>query len=106
MPRRSREYGTPKSWVTAGGQWPDGPFRSDAPAIVGYARDIALALGEATAGRNKAELCTAAGIERSTLYDLLGGNTWADLITLAKLEGVLGRTLWPATQPDLPTIDE
>ncbi len=34
-------------------------------------------------------------LARSTVQDLLAGRTWADLVTLAKLEEVVDAGLWP-----------
>ena len=95
MPRRSALYRTPNAWVSEGGAWPAGPFVADAPPPVRYAAFIAAALADALDGRARAEVARAAGLERSTLYDLLNGSTWADTITLAKLEIVLSASLWP-----------
>ena len=71
------------------GTWPDGTFSQDAPDAVAYAVAIALALAAALKGRNKSEVAAAAGLERSTLYDILAGQTWPDTVTLARLEACL-----------------
>lgn len=94
MPRRSREYRTPRDWL-AEGEWPDGTFLEDAPTAVAYAVEIARRLDDSLQGRSKAELARQAGIERTTLYDVLSGRTWPDAVTLAKLEEALKARLWP-----------
>jgi DNA-binding phage protein len=81
------------------GEWPDGEFRADAPEAVGIAVAIAVALAAAVEGRSKTEVASAADIERSTLYDIMSGNTWPDSFTLAKLQVFLGTPLWPAESP-------
>jgi hypothetical protein len=62
-----------------------------------------VALSTALEGRNKSEVAQAADIRRSTLYDILGGNTWADMVTLAKLEACLATALWP--REPAPTLN-
>ncbi|KRF45101.1 hypothetical protein ASH01_14355 [Terrabacter sp. Soil811] len=59
---------------------------------------IARSLDQALEGQVRARVAHDAGIERSTLYDILAGNTWPDMVTLAKLEQCLNVTLWP-TRP-------
>lgn len=94
MPRRSSSYRQPVDWLVDG-TWPDGEFDAEAPPALAHAVAIANALASALDGLNKSSVCAEANIERSTLYDLLGGKSWADTITLANLERTLGVTLWP-----------
>lgn len=96
MPRRSQLYLTPAAWLAPGGVWPDGPWAQDAPPAVAYAAHWAKGLQAALVGINKSALCSAIDIKRDTLYDILNGTTWADTVTLVKLENELGVTLWPA----------
>lgn len=77
------------------GSWPTGRFDPEAPDAVAHAVAVAVALEAALTGRNKSEVAELADIRRSTLYDLLAGNTWADMVTLAKLETCLETALWP-----------
>lgn len=99
MPRRSSDYKVPNQWVIASGSWPDGPFETDAPAALGHVVAIAVALNEALLDQNKSAVAEAARIERSTLYDILAGNTWPETLTLANLEAHLQVSLWPSTPP-------
>lgn len=94
MPRRSQEYRTPREWL-ATGDWPEGRFVAEAPTAVAYAVAISRTLHERLEGKSKAELARRAGIERTTLYDLLSGRSWPDAVTLAKLEEALEARLWP-----------
>lgn len=96
MARRSGEYLTPVQWLAEHGTWPDGPFLESSPLAVEYAAHWAEALAEALQGVNRSHLCSAIQIKRDTLYDILGGRTWADTITLIKLETHLDVSLWPA----------
>lgn len=99
VPRRSSAYLTPAAWLSEAGVWPEGPFVDDAPAAVGYAAAWARNLEAALVGINKSDLCRRVGLKRDTLYDILNGATWADTVTLVKLEVELGVTLWPARPP-------
>lgn len=69
------------------------------PPAVFWAAEISRRLGAALVGRSKAAVAKEAGIARSTLYDVLGGETWPDLATIVGLEEVLGVTLWPGWAP-------
>ncbi|VXB04284.1 helix-turn-helix transcriptional regulator [Aeromicrobium sp. 9AM] len=91
-----RTFGSrpPREWLISG-SWPDGEFDPDAPEVLAHAVAVSVALAAALKGRNKSEVAQAADIRRSTLYDILAGNTWADMVTLAKLESCLGTALWP-----------
>jgi len=92
--RRTFGSKAPREWLIDG-TWPDGEFDPEAPEILAHAVAVSAALSAALAGRNKSEVALAADIRRSTLYDILAGNTWADMVTLAKLESCLGAALWP-----------
>lgn len=91
---RQPGYRVPCDWL-AEGDWPTGEFERDAPEDVAVAVAIAKALQVALEGRNKTRIATAAGIERSTLYDILAGRSWPDMISLSKLERELDQGLWP-----------
>lgn len=84
------------------GTWPDGVFAHDAPEAVAYAIEIARNLAAALGGRTKVSVAEAADVQRTTIYDLLGGRSWADLVTLAKLDEALGVRLLP---PDVPPLN-
>lgn len=105
MPRRSGPPGSPSDWI-AEGEWPDGDFKADTPSVVVYAVEIARALDEALKGQVRSHVAQSAGIERSTLYDILAGKTWPDMVTLAKLEQALSVTLWPTDLPPLPRTSD
>lgn len=92
--RRTFDSRQPKEWL-ASGTWPEGEFEADAPDVLAFAVAVAASLSRALDGRNKSEVAKDAGITRSTLYDILAGNTWADMVTLGKLQAALGAPLWP-----------
>ncbi len=56
---------------------------------------VARALREQLRDRSPSAVCRDAGLAGSTVQDLLAGRTWADLVTLAKLEEVVDAGLWP-----------
>lgn len=94
MPRRSSQYRVPRDWLTSG-TWPNGTFAADSPEVVAHAVAIANALEDALGKANRSQVCANAGIQRSTLYDILAGRSWPDTVTLARLELELNKTLWP-----------
>lgn len=77
------------------GQWPDGTLAPVAPEVVQYAMHIIQQLRAAIAGRSKVDVARRAGIERTSFYDILDGRTWADTVSLARLEIALKTRLWP-----------
>lgn len=99
MPRRRNIAGDPKTFVVKGA-WPNGRFARDAPPAAAYAQDISRSLAQALEGRSKADVAAAADLHRSTLYGILAGDVWPDVVTLAKLETVLQCRLWPDRVPE------
>jgi hypothetical protein len=93
MTRRRSAVGPPRDYVE--GEWPDGEAVPSAPRALEHARMISLRLAEALEGRSVTDVAEGADLARSTLYDLVGGKTWPDLISLGKLEGALGIELLP-----------
>ena len=101
MTRRSGSYRAPRDWVVTG-SWPDGVFDPEAPHAVAHAVAIAKALEVALGDRVRSRVAQDAQIDRSTLYDILSGKTWPDLVSIANLERHLNTVLWPdALPPDV-----
>jgi transcriptional regulator with XRE-family HTH domain len=84
----------------ASGQWPRGRLVRGVPVAVRYARDISLRLERALDGKVIAQVARDADVVRSTLYDIMSGRSWPDVVSLAKLEVYLGIRLWPDEPPD------
>lgn len=42
-------------------------------------------------------LAKRSGVNRTTIYDLLSGQAYIDVVTLARLEHAVGARLWPET---------
>lgn len=87
--------GGPRAYVKAGGVWPDGPTRLDSPVAVTWAAEFSRRLRDAMAGCSKTAVAEEAGLARSTIYDLMSGETWPDLVTILALEEVLDSELLP-----------
>lgn len=85
--------GPPRAYVTP--TWPDGSAVPGAPRALEHARLISIRLSEALEGRSVTDVAEQADLARSTIYDLIGGRTWPDLISLGKLEAALNVELLP-----------
>lgn len=59
------------------------------------ARRFVVNLRAAMGDRGVREVARAAGINHATLLSLLAGRTWADFLTMARLETALDARLWP-----------
>jgi hypothetical protein len=98
--QRRNSSGAPRDAVGDGGSWPDDPMPGGAPAGDGSAAacvaaaKIAERLQIALEGRTVAGVAREADVARSTIYDILAGNTWPDIVTLFKLEKSLKVRLW------------
>lgn len=93
MPNRRSAVGPPASYVR--GPWPTGRPVAGAPRALELARDIAVRLAEAIEGRSITEVASASNLARSTIYDVVNGSTWPDLVSVGQLEEALGITLLP-----------
>lgn len=72
--------------------WPDTP--SPEPDVE-TARRLALNLRAALADMSLRNAKTVTGVDHTTIADVLNGNTWPDLRTIARLETGLRTDLWP-----------
>ena len=93
MTRRRSAVGPPRDYVD--GTWPEGAAVPGAPRALEHARMISLRLAAALEGRSVTDVAEQADLARSTIYDLVGGKTWPDLISLGKLETALDIELLP-----------
>lgn len=59
------------------------------------ARRLALRLRAALDGRSLRAAKAATGVDHTTIRDILNGQVWPDLATIARLEAGLGTDLWP-----------
>ena len=91
----ARKYAPPRSWVTAEGEWPIGPFADDAPLYVTVTAAVVARYQSAAGGRSLRSVARAAGIDATSLGRMLNGETVPDVHTVAVLEGALDAELWP-----------
>jgi transcriptional regulator with XRE-family HTH domain len=59
------------------------------------AKQFAVNVRAAIAGRSIREVAEACELEHSALVRVLNGEQWPDLITISKLEDGLDADLWP-----------
>lgn len=60
-----------------------------------YAAEVSRRLAAAVDGRSLRDVAAEADLDHTTLWAVLRGDRWPDLVTLAKLESALGVRLWP-----------
>ncbi|WP_200809762.1 helix-turn-helix transcriptional regulator [Demequina sp. NBRC 110054] len=75
-----------------GSNWPEESI-SDAAGEV--ARLLAIALRDTIDGISLRRASNLTGVDHVTIADILRGDSWPDLITIARLEAGLETTLWP-----------
>lgn len=94
MTRPAEIRGAPRTYVEAD-QRPDGELSEVMPAR--YAQVLARNLRSAIAEQclTQEEVCRRTGLDRSTLWAILAGKRWPDIVTISKLEWGLRRRLWP-----------
>ncbi|PZF62099.1 XRE family transcriptional regulator [Curtobacterium sp. MCBD17_034] len=59
------------------------------------ARQFVVRLRESMDGRSVRSVAITAGLHHQTLRNVLNGEAWPDLATIARLEFALGADLWP-----------
>lgn len=72
--------------------WPAAPSHDAAGEV---ARQFALNLKKAIAGKSQRAVTELTGVEHSTISRVLSGQAWPDLATIARLELGLETNLWP-----------
>lgn len=100
MPNRGARTrpGGPKAYLRSG-KWPEGRKLASSPTAVFWAAEISRRLAAALAGRSKTAVAAELGMARSTLYDIVSGETWPDIATIVALEELLEVQLWPRWEP-------
>ena len=100
MAKRRREMDQPCEYLGAGGEWPDGPFKQDAPVELQFYAGVAKRLIDACAaakadeGKEIADIASDAQLGVATVYNILQGRSWCELLTIHRLEKALNRRLW------------
>ncbi|WP_062317016.1 helix-turn-helix domain-containing protein [Demequina maris] len=85
-PKRARPRDLGENW----------PLEPIADPIGEVARRLAIALREAVGERGLREIAALTGVDHTTVADVLRGNAWPDMVTIARLELGLGQALWPS----------
>lgn len=86
---------------------PDWPAVSSEDPIGEVARNFVSNLRDAIGDQSVRSVAKATGVSHTTIQQVLRGDAWPDLYTIAKLERGLGILLWPglpsiARHDDLP----
>lgn len=76
--------------------WPHAQLADPgAAAVQNIARTLAAAMAERSLSLRA--LADTSGVNRQAIADLLGGKSWPDVATVARLGDALGTLLWPQT---------
>lgn len=106
---RRKVTGGPSAYAI-GGAFPNSLFRRDSPSAVFWAAEIARRLRAALDEQSVVQVANAAGVGRQTIYDVVRGKTWPDMVTIIRLQDCLGVSLWPewapGSQPDGHVADD
>lgn len=100
MAKRRRGLDQPRAYVAADGEWPDGPFKQNAPAELAFYAGVvrrlidACAAARADDGMEIADIASAAQLGVATVYNILQGRSWCELLTVHRLERALNKRLW------------
>ena len=86
----------PRDYIVKGQQWPQGPLAAHAPKEARLVRGIATKFLYYRDKRNTTinEIARSTGLGHQTLYNLRDGESWPNLITIARLEIFFQRRLW------------
>ena len=96
MPKYSDEDLNKPPHEYVNGDWPDGTLKTGAPAVAAVAQHIAIVLRDLTKpyGISRRQAAKRAGLSQKAVLNLLNGNTWPTVVTIARLEQALGIPLW------------
>ena len=96
---RRKKLSKPRDYLLEGGKWPHGRFRRDAPEELEFYLEIVRRLrkicdDEERKGVTIADIASAAKLSTATVYNILEGNSWGELLTIYRLEKALDKKLW------------
>lgn len=92
MPRRQNTRRRPLDYLVDG-TWPDA--RLDSSIAAEYAQVFAKRLREAAGDQSLREIGRRSDLDPMTIRALLRGESWPDMVSVAKLEGAYRVLLWP-----------
>ena len=91
------------------GAWPEGPFGLDAPEELSFYVEVVRRLrglcDDRASGDDQqtvADIASAARLSTATVYNILEGRTWGEVLTIYRLESQLGARLWHHEHLDRP----
>jgi hypothetical protein len=93
VPPRKSLRARPADYLESG-VWPDGALSADAPREARLAAAISARLRVAMGERTLRDVARQAELSPQTVANLVQGLSWGDMVTLARLEVVLGVQLW------------
>ena len=90
----------PRRYLVKGAVWPDGPLVKDAPPEAVLAQHISTEFRKTFKARNLTvgQAADKASISEAAVYNLLNGDTWFDLPTIARVERKFRLRLWLGQQ--------
>ena len=84
----------PRDYLLPEAQWPDGQLRLHAPPEARLLKGIASRLQEAVGDKSLRDVAQECGVAPQTVHNILAGNTWAHVLSIARLERGLNANLW------------
>lgn len=96
---RRKQLSKPRSYLSRNGKWPSGRFRPDAPEELEFYLEIVNRLRRICDDKERdgvtiADIASAAKLSTATVYNILEGNSWGELLTIYRLERALDERLW------------
>jgi hypothetical protein len=92
VPRRRDVRQRPIDYIACG-DWPNATLEPSLAAA--YAQELARNLHRATEGMTLRQAAQLAGLDPMTIRALINGYSWADTVSVAKLELGFHQLLWP-----------
>ena len=94
VPYRDLSRRRPRDYLAPGEKWPTGELVGDADPEAHFAQGIAWRLRAFTEGEKMRSVAERANVSPQTLYNILNGTSWGDVVTIQRLEAALEQRLW------------
>ena len=100
MSSRRQPLKQPRDYLLSRGEWPSGPFEADAPVelefYVGIVGRLIQVCGDKkeNEGKEVPDIARDAKLSNQTVYNILQGKSWCELLTIYRLEKALNAQLW------------